>query len=180
MARVDGGCRRKFDAPCAPPPGPALLKPDRVLKRILHRAGVFAPPGREPCNASSFCISRRSRYSCRSTSCFSGWWRRDSFAAQVGDMLGPIRPAPAVLFYLLYIAGIVIFVSGQRPAPGRDAALWRAVRAVLLRDLRADGAVAAQALDLGGGCGRRRLGRGRDRHRRDAWRVDRQPHSAAP
>jgi uncharacterized membrane protein len=33
-------------------------------------------------------------------------------AAQVGDMLGEIKPAPAILFYLLYVAGILIFVSG--------------------------------------------------------------------
>ncbi|MGO9358591.1 MAG: DUF2177 family protein [Xanthobacteraceae bacterium] len=58
---------------------------------------------------------------------FLGLVAKDFFAAQVGDMLGPIRPAPAVIFYLLYIAGIVIFVSGQRPAPGatlRDGALF--------------------------------------------------------
>jgi uncharacterized membrane protein len=28
-------------------------------------------------------------------------------------MLGEIRPAPAILFYLLYVGGILIFVSGQ-------------------------------------------------------------------
>jgi uncharacterized membrane protein len=35
------------------------------------------------------------------------------FTAQVGDMLGEIRPAPAVLFYLLYVVGILVFVSGS-------------------------------------------------------------------
>jgi uncharacterized membrane protein len=34
-------------------------------------------------------------------------------------MLGQIRPAPAILFYLLYVAGILIFVSGSA------AATWR-------------------------------------------------------
>ena len=36
------------------------------------------------------------------------------FTSQVGDMLGEIRLAPAVLFYLLYVAGVVVFVSGPR------------------------------------------------------------------
>lgn len=37
------------------------------------------------------------------------------FQAQVGDMLGPIRPLAALLFYLLYPVGIVIFVSRAQP-----------------------------------------------------------------
>lgn len=43
---------------------------------------------------------------------FLGTLAKDFFQAQVGDMLGPVRIAPAVIFYLLYVAGIVIFVSG--------------------------------------------------------------------
>jgi uncharacterized membrane protein len=38
------------------------------------------------------------------------------FNAQVGDMLGEIRPAPAILFYLLYAMGVLIFVSGPAAA----------------------------------------------------------------
>jgi uncharacterized membrane protein len=38
------------------------------------------------------------------------------FTAEVGDMLGEIRATPAILFYLLYIAGILIFVSGSAAA----------------------------------------------------------------
>ena len=34
------------------------------------------------------------------------------FNSQVGDMLGQIRLAPAVLFYLLYVVGVLVFVSG--------------------------------------------------------------------
>ena len=34
-------------------------------------------------------------------------------------MLGEIRPAPAILFYLLYVAGLLVFVSGP---PARDVA----------------------------------------------------------
>ena len=36
---------------------------------------------------------------------FLGVVAKGFFTAQVGDMLGEIRPAPALLFYLLYVAG---------------------------------------------------------------------------
>src|ERR1700743_1023814 len=47
---------------------------------------------------------------------FLGFVARGFFASQVGDMLGEIRPAPAILFYLLYLAGILVFVSGSAAA----------------------------------------------------------------
>jgi Predicted membrane protein len=47
---------------------------------------------------------------------FLGFVAKGFFAAQVGDVLGEIRPAPAILFYLLYVAGILIFVSGPATA----------------------------------------------------------------
>jgi len=50
---------------------------------------------------------------------FLGTVAKGFFAAQVGDMLGEIRLAPAVLFYLLYVAGILIFVSGSATANWR-------------------------------------------------------------
>ncbi|HEY0219654.1 MAG TPA: DUF2177 family protein [Afipia sp.] len=43
---------------------------------------------------------------------FLGTVAKGFFQSQVGDMLGPVRPLPAVLFYLLYVLGVVIFVSG--------------------------------------------------------------------
>jgi uncharacterized membrane protein len=43
---------------------------------------------------------------------FLGMVAKDFFTSEVGNMLGEIRPLPAVLFYLLYVAGTVIFVSG--------------------------------------------------------------------
>ena len=43
---------------------------------------------------------------------FLGIVAKDFFTSQVGDMLGEIKLAPAILFYLLYVAGTVIFVSG--------------------------------------------------------------------
>lgn len=50
---------------------------------------------------------------------FLGTVAKAFFTAQVGDMLGEVRFAPAILFYLLYVAGILVFVN----AP--DGATWR-------------------------------------------------------
>jgi uncharacterized membrane protein len=47
---------------------------------------------------------------------FLGIAAKDFFTSEVGDMLGEIRLAPAILFYLLYVVGIVIFVSGPATA----------------------------------------------------------------
>jgi uncharacterized membrane protein len=44
---------------------------------------------------------------------FLGLVAKGFFTAEVGDMLGEVRSLPAILFYLLYVAGILIFVSGQ-------------------------------------------------------------------
>ena len=43
---------------------------------------------------------------------FLGVVAKDFFTSQVGNMLGEIKLVPAILFYLIYVAGIVIFVSG--------------------------------------------------------------------
>ena len=43
---------------------------------------------------------------------FLGVVAKDFFTSQVGNMLGEIKLVPAILFYLLYVAGTVIFVSG--------------------------------------------------------------------
>jgi uncharacterized membrane protein len=50
---------------------------------------------------------------------FLGTIAKAFFTAEVGDMLGDLRLAPAILFYLLYVAGILVFVN----AP--DSATWR-------------------------------------------------------
>jgi len=47
---------------------------------------------------------------------FLGFIARGIFTSEVGDMLGEIRPVPAILFYLLYVAGILIFVNGSATA----------------------------------------------------------------
>jgi uncharacterized membrane protein len=57
---------------------------------------------------------------------FLGVVAKDFFASQVGDMLGEIRPAPAILFYLLYVVGILIFVSGAATAIWQSTLLYGA------------------------------------------------------
>jgi uncharacterized membrane protein len=47
---------------------------------------------------------------------FLGVVAKDFMASEVGDMLGEIMPIPAVLFYLLYVVGVLIFVSGSPAA----------------------------------------------------------------
>jgi uncharacterized membrane protein len=58
---------------------------------------------------------------------FLGVFAKGFFASQVGDMMGEIRPAPAVLFYLLYAAGILIFVSGPATATWQTTLLYGAL-----------------------------------------------------
>ncbi|MGC2774852.1 MAG: DUF2177 family protein [Bradyrhizobium sp.] len=52
---------------------------------------------------------------------------RGFFQSQVGEMLGEIRPVPAVLFYLVYVAGVLVFVSGQSEATWRSTLLYGAL-----------------------------------------------------
>jgi uncharacterized membrane protein len=47
---------------------------------------------------------------------FLGIVAKDFFTSQVGNMLGELKLVPAVLFYLLYVVGVVIFVSGSPSA----------------------------------------------------------------
>ena len=58
---------------------------------------------------------------------FLGFVAKGFFTAQVGDMLGEIRPAPAILFYLLYVVGILIFVSGPAAATWPTTLLYGAL-----------------------------------------------------
>ncbi len=58
---------------------------------------------------------------------FLGIVAKSFFTSQVGDMLGEVRLAPAVLFYCLYIAGILIFVSASADATWRSALLYGAL-----------------------------------------------------
>jgi uncharacterized membrane protein len=58
---------------------------------------------------------------------FLGTVAKSFFTAQVGDMLGQIRFAPAILFYLLYVGGILIFVSGSVAATWQSTLLYGAL-----------------------------------------------------
>jgi uncharacterized membrane protein len=58
---------------------------------------------------------------------FLGTIAKGFFTSQVGDMLGDIRTAPAILFYLLYIVGILIFVNGLPDATWRSTLLFGAL-----------------------------------------------------
>ena len=58
---------------------------------------------------------------------FLGVIAKGFFTAQVGDMLGEIRPAPAVLFYLLYVVGVLVFVSGPPDATWQSTLLYVAL-----------------------------------------------------
>ncbi len=58
---------------------------------------------------------------------FLGIFAKGFFTSEVGDMLGEIRLAPAILFYLLYVAGILIFVSGSAAATWQSTLLYGAL-----------------------------------------------------
>ena len=58
---------------------------------------------------------------------FLGVVARDFFTSQVGNMLGELKLVPAVLFYLLYVVGVVIFVSGSASATWQDTLLFGAL-----------------------------------------------------
>ena len=58
---------------------------------------------------------------------FLGIVAKGFFTAQVGDMLGEIKLAPAVVFYLLYVAGILIFVSAPANATWQSTLLYGAL-----------------------------------------------------
>ncbi len=43
---------------------------------------------------------------------FLGVIAKGFMVSEVGDMLAEVKPVPAVLFYLIYVVGVLIFVSG--------------------------------------------------------------------
>jgi len=58
---------------------------------------------------------------------FLGLLAKGFFTSQVGDMLGEIKPVPAVLFYLLYVVGVLTFVSGTTDATLQSTMLYGAL-----------------------------------------------------
>jgi uncharacterized membrane protein len=58
---------------------------------------------------------------------FLGVLAKGLFVSEVGNMLGEVRVAPAILFYLLYIVGILVFVNGSATTTWQSAALYGAL-----------------------------------------------------
>jgi uncharacterized membrane protein len=58
---------------------------------------------------------------------FLGLIAKDFFTSEVGDMLGEIRLAPAIVFYLFYVVGILIFVSSVAGATWQSTVLYGAL-----------------------------------------------------
>ena len=94
---------------------------------------------------------------------FLGLVAKGFFSSQVGDMLGEVRLAPAILFYLLYIAGIVIFVNGPSTATPSSTLLYGALFGLFCyATFELTSLSLLKHWDLGGGYCRRVLGRVRD------------------
>jgi uncharacterized membrane protein len=60
-------------------------------------------------------------------SLFLGILAKGFFVSEVGDMLSEVRALPAILFYLLYVFGVLIFVSGAPGATTRSTPLYGAL-----------------------------------------------------
>jgi uncharacterized membrane protein len=58
---------------------------------------------------------------------FLGMVAKGFFTSEVGDMLGEIRLAPAILFYLLYVVGVLVFVSGPMGSNWQSTLLYGAL-----------------------------------------------------
>ena len=58
---------------------------------------------------------------------FLGLIAKGFFTSEIGDMLGELKPLPAILFYLLYVAGSVIFVSGGQGTTWQSTLLYGAL-----------------------------------------------------
>lgn len=58
---------------------------------------------------------------------FLGIVAKGFFTSQVGHLLGEIKLLPAILFYLLYVAGTVVFVSGGQGVTWQSTLLYGAL-----------------------------------------------------
>lgn len=58
---------------------------------------------------------------------FLGVVAKEFFTSQVGNMLGEIKLLPAVLFYLVYVVGVLVFVSGPQAATWQSTLLYGAL-----------------------------------------------------
>jgi uncharacterized membrane protein len=55
---------------------------------------------------------------------FVGTFARKFLQSRVGDVLGDITMPPAIIFYLLYTVGILIFANGTPAASWQSAAIY--------------------------------------------------------
>jgi hypothetical protein len=67
---------------------------------------------------------------------FLGAVGKKLFADNVGDMMASRRMAPTILFFVLYLTGVVIFVNGSAPSDRMHNLQYGAVRRVLLSYVR--------------------------------------------
>jgi len=58
---------------------------------------------------------------------FLGIVAKGFMISEVGDMLAEVKPVPAVLFYLVYVVGVLIFVSGGAAANWQATLLYGAL-----------------------------------------------------
>jgi uncharacterized membrane protein len=58
---------------------------------------------------------------------FLGVLAKGFFVSEVGDMLGEVRALPAIVFYLLYVVGVLIFVGAGAHATPRSTLLYGAL-----------------------------------------------------
>ncbi|MGQ0684651.1 DUF2177 family protein [Bradyrhizobium sp.] len=55
---------------------------------------------------------------------FLGFVAKDFFTSQVGNMLGELKLLPAALFYLIYVVGVLVFVSASPSATWQHTVLF--------------------------------------------------------
>ena len=58
---------------------------------------------------------------------FLGVLAKGFFVSEVGDMLAEVKPGPALLFYLVYVVGVLIFVSASPAANWQTTLLYGAL-----------------------------------------------------
>jgi len=58
---------------------------------------------------------------------FLGVLAKGFLVSEVGDMLAEVRPVPALLFYLIYVVGVLIFVSAGAVANWQTTLLYGAL-----------------------------------------------------
>jgi len=58
---------------------------------------------------------------------FLGVLAKGFLVSEVGDMLAEVKPVPAMLFYLIYVVGVLIFVSAGAAANWQTTLLYGAL-----------------------------------------------------